>query len=109
MKSLKFRDYLVPEILSGRKDVTWRLFDKKNIKAGDKIELINWNTGERFGRADVLDVREKKLGQVGDEDFEGHEKFESREEMVETYKKYYGDKANEDTIVKIINFDLREK
>ena len=39
MKVLKFREYLVPLVLSGEKDSTWRLFDDKDLSVGDEIEL----------------------------------------------------------------------
>ena len=35
MKLVKFRDYLVPLVLSGEKDSTWRLFDDKGLSEGD--------------------------------------------------------------------------
>lgn len=105
-KQLKFRDYLVPLVLSGEKDVTWRLFDEKNIQANDKIDLINWNTGEKFATGIILEIREKKLGEIKDADFAGHEKFNDKEEMLKTYQRYYGDKVNWETIVKIIKFRL---
>lgn len=106
-KSLKFREYLVPLVLSGEKNVTYRLFDDKNLQIGDRVDLINWNTKEVFGEGKLTEVIEKSLGKLEESDFEGHEKFENEEEMYETYRKYYGDKVNEDTIVKIIKFELK--
>lgn len=105
-KALKFRDHLVKLIVAGEKDVTWRLFDDKNISAGDQVDMINWNTGEKFGEADILEVREKPLGQLEENDFDGHEKFTSDEEMYKTYRLYYGDQVGPDTLVKIIRFKL---
>ena len=86
--------------------MTWRLFDDKDLKDGDKIELIDWESGEKFAEAKIKKVREKKLGKIKEEDFKGHEKFESKEEMLETYRKYYGDRVDWDTVVKIIDFEL---
>lgn len=106
MKTLKFRPHLIPPILSREKTSTWRLFDDKDLQVGDTIELINSDTKEVFGEADLTDVKEKPLGQLEDVDFEGHEKFESEEKMYETYRKYYGDKVDENIIVKIIKFKL---
>lgn len=107
MKSLKFKNHLVPLVLSGKKDVTWQMFDDKNLKAREELELINSDAGEKFGEAVIESVREKKLGEINDEDFAGHEKFESRKEMFETYKTYYGEKVNWDTSVKIIKLKLK--
>ena len=106
MKSLKFRHNLVQKILDGSKSVTWRLFDDKNLQAGDQVELIDWESGEKFAEAEIIGVREKKLNEIEEKDFEGHEKYESIEEMLGHYKKYYGEKVNLDTKVKIINFRL---
>jgi hypothetical protein len=105
-KTLKFRDCLVDLILTGKKNVTWRLFDDKNLQKGDLIDLINWNTKEKFGEATVVDIREKKLKEIEEGDFEGHEKFLNQEEMYSTYRNYYGKKVNGETIVKIITFKL---
>lgn len=53
-----------------------------------------------------MKVREKRLREIEEKDFEGHEKFESKDKMIETYRKYYGDKVDWDTVVKIIEFKL---
>jgi hypothetical protein len=106
MKTLKFRHHLAEEIIAGRKTVTWRLFDDKDLKVGDELELIDWESGKKFSDAKIVKVREKRLGSIEEKDFEGHEKFGSRKEMLETYRKYYGDKVDLDTVVKIIEFKL---
>jgi hypothetical protein len=106
MKTLKFRQHLAEEILTGNKTVTWRLFDDKNLKVGDKIELLYWETKEKFADAEIIEVREKRLGEIEEKDFEGHEKFVNKEKMIETYREYYGDKVDWNTIVKIIKFKL---
>jgi hypothetical protein len=46
------------------------------------------------------------LGEIEKKDFEGHETFASKEEMLEILKKYYGDKVNWDTVVKIVEFQI---
>ena len=106
MKTLKFRHNLVPKILNGSKTVTWRLFDDKNLSVGDQLELLDWESGEKFAEAEIVKVREKRLGEIKEKDFEGHEKFGSKDEMLETYRKYYGDQVDWNTIVKIIEFKL---
>lgn len=105
-KVIKFRDHLAKLILAGEKDLTWRLFDDKNLQKGDSVELVNWNTGAVFGKAVLTDVWEKRMGQLEESDFDGHEKFSSEEEMYTTYRTYYGDRVGPDTVVKIIRFKL---
>ena len=107
IKTLKFRHKLTEEILAGRKTVTWRLFDDKDLKNGDILELIDWESGEKFADATIVSLYEKKLGDVVEKDYDGHEKYMNQAEMLETYKKYYGDKVSLDTSVKIIKFEVK--
>jgi len=106
MKTLKFTPELSELIKVGTKTTTWRLFDDKNLQNGDKIELLNRGNSEKISDAVITDLKEKKLGEVIKEDYIGHESYENQEEMLNTYKKYYGDKVTLDTIVKIIHFKL---
>ncbi|MFA6252703.1 MAG: ASCH domain-containing protein [Patescibacteria group bacterium] len=106
MKTLKFDTTLVPLILSGEKTATWRLFDDKNLSVNDELEFIEKQSGQKFGKAIIVGIDEKKLGEISESDFDGHEKFVSHEEIMRTYQKYYGDKVGEDTIVKMIKFRI---
>jgi uncharacterized LabA/DUF88 family protein/uncharacterized protein YqfB (UPF0267 family) len=106
IKTLKFMKELADLILKGEKTVTWRLFDDKELRVDDILNLQISETGKDFAKAKIVDVREKKLGEVDAEDYVGHEGFSSQDEMLKTYKGYYGDKVNLDTQVKIIKFSL---
>ena len=59
--SIKFREYLSKLVLNGEKNTTWRLFDDKNLSKGEEVDLINWNTKEKFGEAVLTEVWEKKM------------------------------------------------
>ncbi|MDE2031150.1 MAG: ASCH domain-containing protein [Patescibacteria group bacterium] len=108
MKTLKFTAQLVDKILSGDKTSTWRLFDDKDLKNGDELIFINKDTGNQFGTAKITSLKVKTLGTLADEDWVGHEKFSSEEEMYETYKRYYGDMVNKDSEVKILTFNFKK-
>lgn len=88
-KVIKFRDNLAKLILAGEKDLTWRLFDDKNLEKGNIVDFVNWDTREVFGKAELTQVWEKKMSELEEADFDGHEKFSSEEEMYQTYKTYY--------------------
>ena len=109
MKSLKFRNYLVPLVLSGENTSTWRLFDDKNLSAGDNVELKEFVTLKHFANARLTKVIENSFKDLTDEDRQGHEVFNSDAEMYENYKMYYKTDVGPDTLVKIIWFDLTEK
>lgn len=107
MKTLKFAPELVPFVLSEEKTSTWRIFDDKDLSLGDELIFVNKVTGEEFAKARIVSVREKTLGEIDAADFdEGHERFESPEKMLESYRSYYGDAVTMDTPLKLIGFEL---
>lgn len=102
-KTLKFRSYLVDQILNGTKTVTWRLFDDKNLTAGDQVEFVEYESGKKFAEVEITKIREKNLGDVVPEDFDGHEKIEN---PLEHYRELYGGRVMPETLVKMITFKL---
>jgi hypothetical protein len=106
MKTLKFSSHLVDPVLSEEKDSTWRLFDDKDLREGDELSLVERNTDREFAKAVITSIREKKLKDLVESDFSGHEKYESEEKMYETYRGYYGDRVIPDSVIKIIKFHL---
>lgn len=105
-KTLKFRSHLIEEIRAGHKDVTWRLFDDKGLQAGDALLLLSWETGVPFAEAEIIAVREKRLGDVTQDDFVGHEPYTDRDAMLAQYRAYYGDSVSFDTPIKMIGFKV---
>ena len=107
-KTLKFRSHLADRILKGEKTVTWRLCDDKDLQSGDLLHFQISETGKDFAKAKIIGVTEKKLGGITEADYDGHEKFENQEDMLEQFRQYYSDKVDVDTVVKIISFELRK-
>jgi len=106
MKILKFREALSRLILKGEKYTTWRLFDDKDLSRGDVVAFLVWETNKEFAKAKLVEVRETRFGELTNEDWDGHEKFLSNEEMYKTYSKYYNHKVSKNSPVKIIKFEL---
>lgn len=105
MKSLKFKTKLKEKILSGKKTETWRFFDDKDISVGDQVIFIDSDLQEEFATVSVLEVIEKKLSDVSEEEMSGPG-FKSLNDMVSNFSKFYGDKINQNSLVKIIKFKL---
>ncbi len=105
VKYLKFREELVELILKGKKTTTWRINDEKNIVAGDELSLQLIN-GEEFARARVIDVKETTFGNLKEIHKEGHEKYNSEEEMYRQFSKDYKMNVTPETPVKVIKFNL---
>jgi len=106
MKTLKFHPSLVPKVLSGKKVTTWRLFDDKNLTEGDEIMFLNSETKQEFIKAVLTHVKETTFSNLTEDDWKGHEKFSSDEEMYSAYSRYYNGPINENTELKIIRYEL---
>ncbi len=105
-KRLRFAQDLVPLVLSSEKVSTWRLWDDKDLSVDDVVDFIEYGTDKHFATGKLTKVIEKPLGELTEQDKQGHEKFESDEEMYKTYTKYYGRTADKETLVKLIWFEL---
>jgi ribonuclease HI len=115
MKRLKFDHHLAGLIRQGTKTTTWRLYDDKDISVNDAVELIdkvdpsNPATWVSIGIARVQSVVEKRLGDLHESDYVGHEAFTSPTQMIETYQRYYGLQVSAETPAKIVHFKLIKK
>lgn len=107
MKYLKFAEPLPQKVLSGQKDTSWRIEDEKEIDVNDTLSLQDAE-GKEFARAKVLWAKKTTFGRLSEEDREGHESFESEEEMYETYSGYYDTEVGPETGVKVVKFELVE-
>ena len=105
-KTIKFRPWLVDEIKAGKKTVTWRLFDDKNLQAGDTVELMNWQTREVFATAKLKRVWEKPMKELSSQEMDGHESYPSAEEFYKTYATYYRQPIGPETVAKLIEFEI---
>lgn len=83
------------------------MFDDKDLQVGDELSLVNKETGKEFAKAKIVRVREKKLGDLEEGDYEEKdEKFESKTKRIDSWKEYYGDAVTLDTPVKMVDFEL---
>lgn len=105
-KKLKFAAPLVPLVLNGSKNSTWRLWDDKDLQTGDTVDFTEHTTQKVFASGTLTKVIEKPLGAITEEDKSGHETFGTDAEMYTTYTNYYGKPVGKDTLVKIIWFKL---
>jgi ribonuclease HI len=110
MKTLKFDHASAQDVLEGKKSSTWRLYDDKDLSVNDSIKIIdkvdpkNTKTWQVIGEAQVKEIIEKKLGDVTDRDMAGHEIYDSKEQMLETYRQRYGNRVTLDDPIKIVFF-----
>jgi hypothetical protein len=102
---LKFSEPLPKLILEGKKNITWRVNDEKDISSGRIISLC-YNNGKEFAKASILSVKDTVFGKLTEDDKKGHEEFASEKEMYEIYSKYYKMQIDPETKLKVIKFEL---
>ena len=112
MKFLKVSHKIAKLIYSGEKNNTWRINDEKNVSVDDVIgivdkinpdDLTSWKI---IGTGKVSEVLQKRLSDIEQGDLGVGEDFESKDQMLRTFRKYYGGDISERTPVKIITFDF---
>lgn len=105
-QSLKFEPELVELIKLGKKWTTWRLFNDKELKIGQEIDLIARPELEVFARAKIISMEEKTLGTLNEIDRDGHGPVGTIEEMYTKYRKYYKRQVDSNTGVLVIKFQI---
>lgn len=112
MKTLKLDHDIAQLVLTGEKNVTWRMYDDKDISVNDELDLVdkvdpsNPATWHSIGTARVNVVVEKRLGDVDKSDVDGGENLASKDELLQKYQHYYGPQVTFDTPIKMIHFSM---
>lgn len=104
--SLKFTPELTELVKSGAKTSTIRL-EPKDVSVGEYVDVLT-RDGESvmpFGKAKVTTERRMALGAIPN-DLAGHEVYNTDEEKLHDYKKYYGDDVTLDTEFTIYDFEF---
>jgi hypothetical protein len=107
MKVIKFTPELTELVKSGKKTCTFRLFDDKDLQAGDEFTMAtrNGETVTEFGRGRITEVILRTIDTMQPDDYVGHEPIG---DPLTTYRKYYGDSVTLDTEVKVVRFEILE-
>ncbi len=106
MKFLKFAEPLPGLILSGEKNTTWRIEDEKYLRVNDVVTCLRKKDLSEFVKIKIISVKETTFENLTKEDKLGHEKFNSINDMLNTYSIYYGFEVNLKTILKVIKFEI---
>ncbi len=115
MKALKLDHELASLVRNGEKTSTWRIFDDKDLRVNDEIELVDKvnasdpETWEVFSIARIDKVIEKRIGDIVESDFEGHGDVAKPVGLVDEFRQYYGPNVTLETPIKMIHFSLLDK
>lgn len=108
MKSLKFSNHQVADVVAGKISTTWRLNDDKDLYVGETVQLINSETGCVFGYATIDEINIKYVDNLNESDQVGHEPVNGKDEILEIFRRYYGPKIGPETIVKVVKYRYKE-
>src|SRR6266536_1517780 len=104
-ETFKFRPWLRDEILANRKTVAFRL-EPKDVKPGDRIRLVNWETKQPFALAEITRLEQHQLKEIP-LDFNGHEPdAKTPQERRRIYSAYYQREVTDEDMVYIYHFKL---
>jgi len=115
MKILKLDHKSATDVLAGSKTSTWRLYDDKDLSVNDDLELLDKvdpgdpQTWKVIGIAHVDSVVQKRLGEVQEADYQGHERYPSEDAMLDYFRRIYGQQVDLGTPIKIIRFTFIPK
>lgn len=109
-KTLKLDKISADAVQNGALSNTWRLYDDKDLRVDDHVDLINkvdpgdpasWNT---FLTVVVDMIIEKRLGDVTEPEMAGHFGQLPRDEVLTKLRTYYGRDVDWHTPVKMVYF-----
>lgn len=110
MKKLKLDHVLADLVRQGKKTSTLRLFDDKDLSVNDvlllidKVDSADPSTWREIGAATINQVTERRLGDLTDDDLDGHEPYPDKQAMLADFRRYYGPNVTLQTPAKIIQF-----
>ncbi len=110
MKQLKFEHRFAEEIVAGKKTATFRVNDDKDIVVGDIVQVIDkvdrdhptsWVVN---GELKITAVVRTPLSQLTSEHMLKAKSFNNIDDLVQTFKRFYGEHINKDTQIVILSF-----
>ena len=105
--SLKFTPELTGLIREGKKWSTIRL-EPKQLQVGDYAKLqtrFSKDEVQSFAVAKITKVQNKKLNEIS-LDLEGHERYETEDQKIADYKRFYGPEVTAETEFTIYDFEV---
>lgn len=112
MKQLKFEHQFAQAVKTGDKSATLRVHDDKDINVGDMLQLVDKvdrdypTTWEVTGELHVNEIEQIALEKLSKEHFVSAESFKDQTEMLQVFRRFYGEHVSESTPVNVIHFSF---
>jgi len=104
LKKLRFADPMPQILFTGEKNKTFRVTRGERYQIGDNISLC-YVDGEEFAQATITNNYIKTFKELTPEDWNGHERFVSDEEMYAIYSKWEGFRIGPETELRVICYE----
>lgn len=110
MKQLKFEHKYATAIKSQLKTATFRVNDDKDLRVGDEIELVDKVDSDHPvswqipGILEITELSSVSFSDLGNKHLARGEEFGSKDEMLRTFRRYYGEHIQEDTPILVVSF-----
>lgn len=106
--SVKFASIYVGPILDQNKTQTLRYDWDKPLTKGDIVKAVDAGTDTVFCDIKITNIEKLTIQDCVDREFEGHENYESVEELVTVLNQFYTADFDENTTLHLIEFETQE-
>jgi ribonuclease HI len=110
VKQLKFDHQFAEAIVAGKKSATFRVNDDKDLRVGDKVQLVDKVDGDHPktwtipGVLTITSISSVALEDLTKEQLNQAEFFDSPDEMLQTFRRYYGEHISMMTQILVLSF-----
>ncbi len=110
MKQLKFEHQFAKAIKDGLKTATFRVNDDKDLRVGDIVELVDKVEGDKPttweipGKLKIENMQLIPLSELTEDQLSQAESFDSIDEMVQTFRRFYGEHVSMSTPILVLKF-----
>lgn len=114
MKQLKFEHHFAEAIKKGFKTATFRVNDDKDLRIGDIVELVDKVDGNHprtwtiTGKLKIERIDTVPLKELSKDQLSRAESFDNLDEMLQTFRRFYGEHISMDTPIIILHFSYEE-
>jgi ribonuclease HI/uncharacterized protein YqfB (UPF0267 family) len=114
VKQLKFDHQFAEAIMAGKKSATFRVNDDKDLRVGDKVQLVDKvdadhpKTWTIPGVLTITSITSVALDNLTKEQLTRAEFFDSPDEMLQTFRRYYGEHITMSTPVLVLTFSYEK-
>lgn len=112
MKQLKFEHTFAEAIRAGKKTATFRVNDDKDLRIGDVVQIVDKveanhpKTWLIIGELKIEDIKHVPLEDLSRDQLAQAESFDSKDEMLQTFRRFYGEHINMSTPILVLNFSF---